>query len=373
MSELNALLPKLTVAGDIPLRDRETFVGSAGFEDRKFAAIKLLHHHPKANAIAIIYNPGDPRDDVRGYLAALEARGIAVKPEDRLEYNRFDPHSFADRLTARLVAHATRRVLLDISAMSKLAILLCLDVCMKLRLEVRVHYAEALDYGPRRDEYEAAKAADALQRPSIYIYTGVHAVLRVAQFSSVAMQGQPTAAIAFMSFNEELIQALLDSVYPSRLFLINSRPPALSWREEATAWIHGRLLEEWAEADNPVRDGLPIRTASTLDYHEAFGVLRELYWDLNVDHRLMLAPTGSKMQTLACFLMVALHPDIHIEYPTPEGFLSLYSTGIGKSWLVDFGNLSELLRALLRAEQEEHLLVTDRRTEGTIRAVASYQ
>ncbi len=242
--------------------------------------------------------------------------------------------------------------------MSKLAILLCLDVSRELRLNVRVHYAEALQYGPTFEEYQEARQANALSRPSFQIYSGVRGVVRVARFSSVAMQGQPTAAIAFMSFNEELIQALLDSVYPSRLFLINGRPPILAWREEATAWIHSRLVSEWP-TDNLLDDqGLPTRKASTLDYREAFNVLRELYWNLNIDHRILLAPTGSKMQTLACFLMIAIHPDIHVEYPTPQGFLQLYSTGIGKSWMVNFGKLNELVEQLSEREQKKYLQVT---------------
>jgi hypothetical protein len=171
------------------------------------------------------------------------------------------------------------------------------------------------------------------------------------------MQGQPTAAMAFMSFNEELIQALLNSVYPARLFMINSKPPRLKWREEATAWIHEPLLKEWSEADNPVSDGLPVRTASTLDYRESLAILRELYWDLTVDHRVLLAPTGSKMQTLGCYMLTALHPDVHVEYPTPQGFLDLYSDGIGRQCIVRFGALATLVAALHRAEREERLNV----------------
>ena len=56
----------------------------------------------------------------------------------------------------------------------------------------------------------------------------------------------------FMSFNESLTQALLDCVFPSRLFLINGRPPVHIWRETATAWIHETLRSEWRESDNHV-------------------------------------------------------------------------------------------------------------------------
>ena len=242
--------------------------------------------------------------------------------------------------------------MLDASAMSKFLLLLCLDVCREIGSTVRIFYAEAEEYGPKREVYERAKADLEKQRPTIQIYSGVHGLLRHPRFSSVAMQGQPTAAIAFMSFNEQLTQALLNDVCPSRLFLINGRPPCLQWREEATAWIHDKLRAEWPQCDNPVDSrGLPKRATSTLEYTETLKLLLELYWSLSVDHRILVAPTGSKMQTVAVFIVKQLHPDIHLEYPTPSGFLDSYSGGIGATWVIDFGSLAECIQRWRGAER----------------------
>ena len=357
MSTERSIIPVPKQISRIRLERNAAFIGAAGFEQRSTAGLKLLQGHVEGNVIAITYKSETSDEDQQSFIRVARERGTSHNRISTLEYRSFEPHAFSEGLKSRLSALRVDRVILDISAMSKLAILLCLDICRELRLHVSVHYAEALKYGPTLEEYQQARAANALNRPSFQIYTGVRGVVRVARFSSVAMQGQPTAAIAFMSFNDELIQALLDSVYPSRLFLINGRPPVLTWREEATAWIHSRLVSEWP-ADNPVDEaGLPIRKASTLHYREAFNVLHQLYWDLNVDHRILLAPTCSKMQTLACFLMVAIHPDIHVEYPTPQGFLHLYSSGIGKSWMVTFGKLHELVEKLAQHEQKKYLQV----------------
>jgi hypothetical protein len=350
----------------IRLARNTVLIGAAGFEDRAIAALKLLDGPVEGNVIVITYKCETTAEDQKTFIAAARENGVSDNQISKLQYQSFEPVDFSESLKARLAALRANRVILDISAMSKLAILLCLDICRELHLDVSVHYAEALTYGPTLEKYQEARAAKTLNRPSFQIYTGVRGVVRVGRFSSVAMQGQPTAAIAFMSFNEELIQALLDSVYPSRLFLINGEPPILKWREEATAWIHSRLVSEWP-TDNPLdQASLPKRKASTLDYRQAFEVLRQLYWDLNVDHRILLAPTGSKMQTLACFLMVAVHPDIHVEYPTPQGFLKLYSTGIGKSWVVTFGKLDELVQELAENEQRQYLQVATRESEYAI-------
>ena len=184
--------------------------------------------------------------------------------------------------------------------------------------------------------------------------------VRVDSLASVAMQGQPTAAIVFMSFNDALTQLLLNTVYPSRLFLINGSPPVHSWREAATAWVHEQVRKEW-EDDNPVglAEGsalaMPLRVASTLDYRDSMHLLLDLYWQLSATHRVLLAPSGSKMQTVACYLMKALHPDIHIEYPSPESFMPEYSTGTGSRWLVDIGKFSSRLASITRAEQQNYL------------------
>ena len=244
--------------------------------------------------------------------------------------------------------------------MSKLAILLILSVCRGLDLEVTILYAEAEGYGPSREEFEKAKEKNEIHRPTLQIFTGVHGVVRVSSLASVAMQGQPTAALVFMSFNDALTQVLLNTVYPSRLFLINGRPPVHTWREEATAWIHDQVRREWDE-DNPVvqtsETSIPVprRAVSTLDYRETLLLLIRLYWQLSATHRVLLAPGGSKMQAVGCYFAKALHPDIHIEYPSPEGFLPEYSSGISGRWSVSLGRLSALVDAICIEEQREFL------------------
>ncbi|NYF91515.1 hypothetical protein HDF08_003617 [Edaphobacter lichenicola] len=142
-------------------------------------------------------------------------------------------------------------------------------------------------------------------------------------------------------------------------FMKKGRPPVHSWREMATAWIHDQVRREWLD-DNPLvadESGIPRsgRSVSTLNYVETVNILVDLYWRLSTDHRILLAPAGSKMQTVGCFLVRSLHPDIHIEYPCPEGFAPEYSSGIGSRWQVDMGNLRGLTNALATIERREFL------------------
>ena len=360
MPQIVDLLPPLQRCDRLQLGRGDVLVHAPGFEDRTMAITQTLETGIGASAILLDYLPENSANRLTDVRAALNSLGVTIDGRDILSYDRFEPGDFESRLSARLREHGVNRVIVDISTMSKLEIMLVLNVCNTLDMNVRVLYSEARAYGPSKEEFEDAKQQNKIHQPTIQIFTGVHGVVRVDSLASVAMQGQPTAAIVFMSFNDALTQVLLNTVYPSRLFLINGRPPVHTWREEATAWIHDQVRREWEE-DNPVEfrsqsgPALPKRVACTLDYRETVALVLDLYWQLSVNHRILLAPAGSKLQSVGCYLVKALHPDVHIEYPSPEGFLPPYSTGIGTQWLLDLGRLSERISDISTAERREFL------------------
>ena len=352
-------LPRLVPCKRLGLRQGEVLIHAPGFEDRTLASAEIIGRTRKAQAILLRYRPKNSTNRLGEVRERLAARGVENSDYHVLTYDRFAPAHFEKHLRTKLRGMRATGVVVDVSTMSKLAILLVLNTCFALKLRVRIFYAEAEEYGPNRAEFDAAKVAGKVHQPTLQIFTGVHGVVRVSSLASVAMQGQPTAAIVFMSFNDALTQVLLNTVYPGRLLLINGRPPVHIWREQATAWIHDQVRREW-ENDNPVRKlskvgGVPMpkRVTCTLDYKQTANLLLKLYWDLSPNHRVLLAPSGSKMQAVGCFLVKALHPDIHIEYPSPEGFQPEYSRGIGERWLLDFGDMNKRIAVL---SAQEHRL-----------------
>jgi len=356
------LLPPLQPCDRLLLGEGDVVIHAPGFEDRTMAVAEVLVPSPGARAILLDYLPLSQKNRLSDVREALLAREVEVADEDILKYDRFEPGDFETRLQARLSVHGVRHAVVDISTMSKLVIMLVLKVCHEFGAEVGVLYSEAQLYGPSEEEFKSAKEKKEIHRPTLQVFTGVHGVVRVDSLASVAMQGQPTAALVFMSFNDALTQVLLNTVYPARLFLINGRPPMHSWREEATAWIHDQVRREWEE-DNPVLPAvaggvaMPKRVASTFDYRETVALLLLLYWELSANHRVLLAPAGSKLQAVGCYLVKTLHPDIHIEYPSPEGFLPYYSSGVGSRWLLNLGQLSKRLSEISIAERHEYLKI----------------
>jgi hypothetical protein len=61
------------------------------------------------------------------------------------------------------------------------------------------------------------------------------------------------------------------------------------------------------------------------------------------------------MQAVACHVVKALHPDVHIEYPSPEGFAPEYSTGIAAVWSINLGKWCDTLMSIAEAERQQYL------------------
>ena len=355
-------LPKVRACDDSVIAENAVIIAAAGFEDRTLAFSSSLVATGCLLGLAV-YKDWEKENRVEDIVASYGSAGIDRDEITSFEYDRFDPDRFASTLESWLHGVSQPRVLIDISTMSRLAIMIVLDVCRLSGKDVGVYYAEASKYGPTKEEYENARKG-LYPRPSIQVYSGLGGVVRSARLSSVALQGEPTVLIAFMSMNEVLTQALINCISPSRLLLINGRPPHHGWREEATAWIHDDLRREWAITDNPNSTvahelALPDRVTSTLDYAETVSVLLDLYWSAAAEFRIVLAPTGSKMQTVSCFVAKAVHTDIHIEYPTPESFLKEYSRGIGNRWLIEFGDLRQNIERWRSVIMKDRLMILD--------------
>ena len=346
-------LPRMKAIRQLSLRAGEVFMAAGGFEERALRFSRMLGPPlPDGDqAIVLRYSPADKRNQSRKIASLLKQKEYAVT---QLAYNRHAPGRFDERLRRLLLELGAEGVCVDISGMSRLATMMVADVARELDLAVRLVYSEAVAYAPSRAEFEEASAKGQQHVPTSFIDTGLFDVVRVPRLASVRMQNRATLLIAFDSFNEALCQALVNVISPSRFILINGRPPrtALRWREHATARVHRRLREEWSAGD----DNCPIKTTSTLRYEETYQLLVELYWRFSNTHRVILAPTGSKMQTVGCYLLRAVHDDVHVEYPTVEGFFARkYSTGVRETWGVDFGRLALRVDQLRRAETSSRL------------------
>lgn len=322
------------------------FVGAAGFEERSLGWVRhLCGQKPLSQAWVFKYLQPKGKNRVEELKTAL--RELGAKSVRQIPYRVMAPERIEDVLAKEFSELPFAEVVLDITAMTKLLILACLFSLREFAGTLRIVYSEAEDYCPSRAEYETFKddSRILLRYPS----RGAESIVRLRCLSSIRMQGQPVSLVAFTSFNEQLVRALLGAVTPRRLLLINGRPPRpdYGWREHATQEIHKQYIEEF-KADNAVdaEDKL-LRVASTLDYRDTVDRLDEIYREVGLYERIICGTTGSKMQTVGLFFGKVAHPDVHVEYPTPDSYFAKgLSSGVRRVHEVVFPDLGGFVRRI---------------------------
>lgn len=346
-------MPKLESIRELLLDPGEIFVSAGGFEDRVLVFPNMLQPCADRNEKVLIleYLPTNKNNKLKELQSVLFNK--SYNPIN-IPYARYSPEAFDVAFRQELEKFKVEAVCLDISGLSRFAIMIILDVVREMNLPLRLIYVEASNYAPSRNDFNAAKATASQNLPTSFIHTGVYDVLYVPRLASIRMQNRATLLIAFDSFNEALGQALVNVINPSRFILINGQPPRkeLKWREDATAYVHKFLRSEWSFED----DNYPIKTTSTLYYQETYKLLSDIYWRFSANHRIILAPTGSKMQTIGAYFLRAVHDDVHVVYPTVQGFFSdKYSTGVRERWQLNFGRMGDFVEYLRQKEISERL------------------
>ena len=108
--------------------------------------------------------------------------------------------------------------------------------------------------------------------------------------------------------------------------------PQNQWRQKLIAEING--LNEIQNAER--------LTASTLNYNDTLMCLLDIYSRHSGLDRLLISPTGSKMQTVAVAIFRTFVRDVQIVYPTPRGFLRPdgYTLGVGPLYMISLTSFS---------------------------------
>jgi hypothetical protein len=304
--------PEMVARETLVLGPADTLVMCAGFEDRAMEVLRRAIAAGSKNFGVLCVN----------YLPAIaENRSAEVQQLcshvgakcDMVTYNREEPAGAGERLLARVPQdHA---LYFDVSGMSRLLIVqllayavrrCCLDRAILL-------YTEALHYPPTSDQVEEQLLDSAGPfGVTMFLSSGVFELTVVPELSSVAMQGQPIRVIAFPSWNATQMVALCAEIQASYYTIINGMPPSEEnrWRMDAVRRLNRiEMLSACEEV-----------TSSTLDYRETLKILLEVYREHAQRNKLVISPTGSKMQTVAVGLMCGWFRDLQIAYPTPRKF-----------------------------------------------------
>jgi hypothetical protein len=337
-------LPSVSKFSSISNAGNILCIVSEGFEQRSLSFILKSGVINIKDIIICKYSPirtESKYNELYNYIKRIHPN---IENIDTIVFDRFEPSRFENAIENRFEnINKYEELIIDISVMSKLLIMQLMCSLLKYQGRIRIIYAEACDYTPTEKEYNMSNQIS-VAFPSF----GVHDIVRTPLLSNIVMQKSPLLLVTFLSFNEQLIRALLSDYDPPQLILIGSVPPSLHWREKAVVDIHRTIIDKYS-GDNPLDDcGLLVRKVSTLYYQETVSILADIYQKHCITKRIVLAPTGTKMQTIGCSIIKLCCPDIHIEYPTPESY---YISGYSSSEIKDiheivFENFALLLKSI---------------------------
>ncbi len=334
--KLHALsLPALKEENEIDFKCGDVVVVCAGFEDRAKKVLEqiIAREIREIFVFIVIYEPTVTENKSNELLDLCKKSNIETTT---ITYNRKNPDGAGIDILNRISNH-DGNLWIDISGMSRLLIIQIIDKLKERKTNfsgIKILYSEAEEYPPKEDDVSKAlkEREDGHSDLFMFLSSGVFDVSILPELSSIALQGQPIRMVVFPTFSYDQLVALKTIIQPSYTTIINGKPPSEEnyWRLEAI-----RTLNEINKIVH--RDE---HSVSTLDYRETFNLMTEIYSKYGELEKIVIAPIGSKMQTVGLALVRAHLNDIQIVYPTPQSFINPgeYTKGVKTIYSLDLSN-----------------------------------
>lgn len=307
----------------------ECLVVCGGFEDRAVGTLSRVCQHAKGRfSLAIVeYLPMQKANRVDQMRRIAKDAGIST---EKFRYDRQNPAGMGEEIGEYSLRFA--RVNVDISGMSRLLIVQIVVALIRRRCKnVSILYSQAQLYAPSQDEFRGDLERLRDGRSMSYLSSGIFEIAAAPELSSVAMAGAEVRLIAFPSFDPDQLTNLVQELQPTYADFIFGVSPlvANSWRAAAVRALNGRTLTEITNRR--------FHFTSTFDYRCTLEALFAIYACRSMFDRIVISPTGSKMQTLAVGLFCGGLADVQVVYPTPQAFPEpeRYTERLGALYKVD--------------------------------------
>ena len=317
--------PVLQDIEDVKIEAGEVLIACNGFEERSVEVVSKAAPMEGAPVRLVLVDYLPAYDENRKSEMLDHAKRLHSKIEG-VVYDRRNPAGIGQTIVD--LCGDADGYLVDISGMSRLLIVQMLVALLETGRSVTVLYAEAEDYQPSLEEYKKG-ALSGEHQPS-YISSGLWDIAATPELGSVAMLGEAIRLIAFPSFDPSHLINLVQELQPTYTDILEGLPPRKrnAWRKSAIA-----------ELNELSTRGLSVERfdVSTLDYRETIRAVLDIYAKRSMFDRLVLSPTGSKMQAVAIGVLRAVLDDLQIVYPTPQYFVApdRYSVGSRKLYKLD--------------------------------------
>lgn len=350
IENLLKLLPRIECMELDKISSPLVYIGAIGFEDRTFAVLdealklgKKIDH-----VIAIEYRPFEDRNKKMKFEKKLKELKVPDANVKWAIYDRFIPEEFLKNLDTLKVIISSLNVIVDISAMSKLLILVLLQGFRDQDVNLTIVYSEADVYHPVKEKFEAEKEKYQKETETlpIFLTSNVYDIVTTSSLSTIAMQGYPLLMVTFPTFNYKELTALVNEIMPQHLILLEGKPHEKHnhWRHMAIRRLNSKVLNEHFANGETIT--AKERLISTFDYKETIKILEKIYQSNKYAKKIVIAPTGSKYQTLGVFFFKQMHPDVQIIYPVTKKFTDRYTDGYKALWKIAFPSFSKFVSML---------------------------
>ena len=289
---------------------KSCLVLAAGFVDRSLTAVSMICRSSRNFRVILIrYLPFLEQNRESQIVTICRGAGASV---EILEYDREQPAGIGADIAQRVAG--CDEVYVDVSAMSRLLIVQAIVGVMELRRTFFLLYTEALCYPPEEQEFYDEISSEG-PTPT-FLSSGIFEVVSTPELSSVSMMGRPIRLVSFPSFDKSQLSNLVQEIQPTHNDVVLGAPPSkqLSWRNNAIYRLNEAAISSLQHVD--------VHEVSTLDYRETIRLILELYAKYAAFDRIVVAPTGSKMQAVAIGILRSALTDLQIVYPTPQEFVN---------------------------------------------------
>ena len=327
---LRALAWPELVEIDVPaVDDGDVVVLCGGFEERAVAVLRRLCEAGRRGfgLLLVKYRPEYVTNRAEEIEGLAKRGGLAVQ---ECTYDRRSPAGIGKRISE--MSGASGRVWVDISGMSRLLIVQTLQGLLTYTgRPVSILYGEAAEYRPTQQRFRDDRKSSGEGQGVSYLSSGIYEVAATPELGAVSMVGEAIRLIAFPSFDPAQLKNLVEELQPTYVELVHGMPPAERnrWRLSAMVEINGATLGELK--------GTSEHTVSTLDYRETVDLLLSVYASRSMFDRIVVAPTGSKMQTVGLSMVRLALDDVQVVYPTPLRFKEerAYTVGFERLYQLD--------------------------------------
>lgn len=332
---------------------RITLLVCAGFEERAVTATQRLLDLDITFENYLVVRFGSPENqENESLLSSLSEELVGVGDFKECSFEDLDP--LKDILTQ--LNASKDLVLLDITGCSRSVMLVLISMIYDLGLKFDILYTEAEEYYPTFNEYEELSEDGDQQHAfmrlnrfeeSEVLHSSHCAVESFDDFEGTMLPNYPFFLVTFLPFKRGRLSAILQSVETSVRVFIRGQPIRhdLKWRGEAVDIPNADLIEEGSVFD-----------LETLDWRETFSFLERQYLegDNRFRYNFVVAPLGSKMQTVGCCLFAKAYPEVRLITSTPkQHYPNSYSIGARETFLFRGISADSILGRTFKLEENQ--------------------